>query len=104
MHARLRDHANKPTSFLSGDRFVYVRGNFSPVLYPTTIMGGSKCRVLHKSQYDDHNTQETHKCDGYSDDLDVITLKSPLFPLSNYLMCSVRVFGHNFLSSEHAYQ
>ena len=110
--ARLRDHENKLTTFLSGDRFVYVRGNFSPALHPTAIMGGSKCRVLHKSQYDaclrcrnlDHKTQETHKCDAYSDDLDVITIKSPLSPLSNYFMCSVRVFGHTFLSSEHAYQ
>ena len=72
--ARLRDHKNKLTSFLSGDRFVYVRGNFSPALHTTDIMGGSKCRVLHKSQYDaclrcrnlDHKTQETHKCDAYS--------------------------------------
>ena len=100
------------TSFLSGDRFVYVRSNFSPALHPTAIMGGSKCRVLHKSQYDaclrcrnlDHKTQETHKCDAYADDLDVITIKSPLSPLSNYFMCSVRVFGHNVLSSEHACQ
>ena len=75
-------------------------------------MGGSKCRVLHKSQNDaclrcrnlDHKTQETHKCDDYTDDLDVITIKSPLSPMSNYFMCSVRVFGHDFMSSEHAYQ
>ena len=43
----------------------------------------------------DRKTHETHKCDVYSEELDVITIKSLLSPLSN---C------HNFVSSEHAYQ
>ena len=110
--ARLRDNENRLTPFLSGDRFVYVKGNFSPVLHPSAILGGSKCKVLHKSQHEaclrcrhlNHKTHETHKCDAYSDDQEVITIKSPLSPLSNYFMCSVKVFGHNFVSSEHAYQ
>ena len=104
--ARLSDHENILTSFLSWDRFVYVRGNFSTALHPTAIIGGSKCRFLHKSQYDaclrcrnlDHRRQETHKCDAYSDDLDVITIKSPLLPLSNYFMCSVRIFEYYYIS------
>ena len=57
-----------------------------------------RCRNL------DHKTQETHKCDAYTDDLDVITIKSSLSPMSNYFVCSMRVFGHDFMSSEHAYQ
>ena len=51
--ARLRDYENRRTPFSSGDRFVYVKGNFSLALHPSAILGGSKCTVLHKSQHDD---------------------------------------------------
>ena len=38
--ARLLDNENRLTPFLSGDRFVYVKGNFSSVLHPSAILGG----------------------------------------------------------------
>ena len=41
-------------------------------------------------------------CAGEPGALTVVRFK--LLPLSNYFMCSVKVFGHNFVSSENACQ
>ena len=40
---RLRDKNNKLTQYLSEDRIVYVKGNFSPVLHTFPNINNNKC-------------------------------------------------------------
>ena len=112
IHAKLRDSHNNLTRYYSGERFVYVKGNFSPVLNPIAMISNYKCQVWHKSQADacercrglDHNTSDISSCKAFSENPDVITIKSPKFVLSNYYPCHVRMYNTSFRSSEHAYQ
>ena len=52
IHSRIRDQQNKLTRFCSGDRFVYVKGQFSHALHTTAMVESHRCRILHKSQFD----------------------------------------------------
>ena len=49
IHAKLRDSRNNLTRYYSGERFVYVKGNFSPALNPIVMISNYKFRVWHKS-------------------------------------------------------
>ena len=76
------------------------------------MISNYKCRVWHKSHADacercrglDYNTSDISSCEAFSEDPDVITIKSPKFVLSNYYPCHVRMYNTSFRSSEHAYQ
>ena len=110
--ARLRDHNNKLTQYYSGDRFVFVKGNFSPVLHNSAIIENHKCRIFHKSQEQacsrcrkiGHAYTNTAACDAYHNDPNVITIRSPKFVLCNYYSCHLKFCGKEFNSSEQAYQ
>ena len=109
---RIRDKENRLTRFFSGDRLVYVKGRFTPALHTTAILGTHKCRIWHKSQaeacqrcrHTGHSTHNTDKCDAYIDDDDVTVIRSSKFPLCNYYPCAMRIYNHDFISSESAYQ
>ena len=81
---RLRDKNNKLTQYLSGDRIVYVKGNFSPVLHTFANINNNKCKIWHQSQQMacqrcrrlGHHTSETDKCDAYIEDPEIITIRS----------------------------
>ena len=111
--AHIRDRHNKQTRFLSGDRIVYVKGGFSPVFPESVTIDGHQCRIKHPAQGDacqrchylGHDLTETDLCSAYNvDHENVITIKSPKFPLCNYYACKLDIYGHVFPSSEHAYQ
>jgi len=112
IQGRIRDSNNKLTRFLSGERIVYVKGKFSPVLPSIGKLASCKCRVWHKTQEEaclrcrklDHHTHDTDKCDAYIRDDDIVTIRSDKYPLCNFYPCSVRVYNQDFASSEHAYQ
>ena len=109
---RLRDKNSKLTQYLSGDRIVYVKGNFSPVLHSFANINNNKCKILHQSQHLacqrcrclGHHTSETNKCDAYIEDTEGITIKSPQYVLCNYYPSPLKVFKTKFASSEHTYQ
>ena len=109
---RLRDKNNKLTQYLSGDRIVYVKGNFSPVLHTFANINNNKCKIWHQSQQMacqrcrrlGHHTSETDNCDAYIEDPEVITIRSPQYVLCNYYPSPLKVFGTEFVTSEHAYQ
>ena len=109
---RLRDKNNNLTQYLSGGRIVYVKGNFSPVLYTFDTINNNKWKIGHQSQklaYQrcrclGHHTSETDRCDAYVEDPDVITIRSPQYVLCNYYPSHLKVFETEFSSSEHAYQ
>ena len=46
----------------------------------------------------------TEKCDAYTDEQDIITIRSPKNVLCNYYMYPLKVFNTQFISAEHAYQ
>ena len=51
IHGRIRDEKNNMlTQFLSGDRFVYVKGKFSPALHSLANINSGRCRIFHASQ------------------------------------------------------
>ena len=110
--ARIRDSNNKLTPFYSGDRFVYVNGLFSPTLHNIGLIDHNKCRVWHQSheraclrcRKTDHITTDTEKCGAYTDEGNIISIRSPRNVFSNYYLYPMKVFGHEFLSAEHAYQ
>ena len=112
IHARVRDNDNKLTRFFNGDRFIYVKGKFTPALHPIANINNNRCRVWHKSQDNacercrdtTHRTHDTVKCNGYDDNRNAITIKSPKFPMCNYFPCTVKVYGKIFSNSEAAYQ
>ena len=113
IHGRIRDEKNNIlTQFLSGDRFVYVKGNFSPVLHSHANLNSSKCRILHTSQknacmrcrHRNHLTTDIEHCEAYSNDLNVLIVKSPKYPMSNCFPCRMKMHNIDFPSSEHAYQ
>ena len=109
---RLRDKNNKLTQYLLGDRIVYVKGNFSPVLHTFANINNNKCQISHQSQQMacqlcrrlGHHTSETDKCDAYIEDPEIITIRSPQYVLCNYCPSPLKVFGTEFVTSEHAYQ
>ena len=45
--SRIRDDSNSLTPFSSGDRFVFVKGKFSPALHRNALVNYSKCRIWH---------------------------------------------------------
>ena len=111
--ARLRNHKRELTPYLSGDRFLYIIGDFRRVLPPYMSINNHKLRVMHQSQdlacsrcqYLGHTTNNTEACDALCDDQDnIITIRSPKDVLCNYYPCEVKVYGQTFRSSEHAFQ
>ena len=83
--ARIRDDNNKLTSLYSGDRFVFVKGLFSPALPVTALLDYNKARIWRKSQEKaclrcrqiDHTTIQTNKCGAFISDLNTVTIRSP---------------------------
>ena len=110
--ARLRNEKSELTPYLSGDRFLYIRGDFRRVLPSLITINNYKCRVLHHSQalackrcrYLGHTANNTEACDAFCDEPNVITIRSQKNVLCNYYICDVNIYGHAFKSSEHAFQ
>ena len=57
-----------------------------------------RCRFL------GHTANNTAVCDAFCDDPNVIAIRSPKNPLSNYYICDVTIYGKTFKSAEHAFQ
>ena len=114
IHGRIRDDKNNVlTQFLSGDRFVFVKGNFSPVLPSSANLNSNRCRIWHISQkhacmrcrHTSHTTAETEKCEAFTaNDQGVVIIKSPKYPMCNYYPSRIKMHGIDFPSSEHVYQ
>ena len=109
---KIRNERNELTNYYSGERIVYVKGDFSPVLPMYTDIGTHKIRVWHSAQYDackrcrhiDHGYLETDKCNAYLHDDDVIVFRSPNYVLCNFYEAKFFVYNSHFTSVEQAYQ
>ena len=109
---KIRNERNELTNYYSGERIVYVKGDFSPVLPMYTDIGTHKIRVWHSAQYDackrcrhiDHGYLETDKCNAYLHDDDVIAFRLPNYVLCNFYEAKFFVYNSYFTSIEQAYQ
>ena len=97
---------------MNGDRFIYVRGQFSPPFDRNVMLGDYPVRIWHTSQsrsclrchLDDHSTNQTDKCAAYRPHQnDVEPFKHPNNVLTNYYPCDIKLDGQVFKSAEHCY-
>ena len=51
-----------------------------------------------------HSTTETEQYEAYYNNQNVLIVKSPKYPMSNYFPCHIKMHNIDFISSEHAYQ
>ena len=100
------------SNFMNGDRFIYVRGQFSPPFERNVMLGDYPVRIWHTSQsrsclrchLDDHSTNQTDKCAAYRPHQnDVEPFKHPNNVLTNYYPCDIKLYGQVFKSAEHCY-
>ena len=105
----------KPRSgeFINGDRFIYVKGEFTPPLPKDIHLGDHPCRLWHASQkleclrchQPTHSTSDTEKCSAYLQSQEnIIAFKHPRNALTNYYVCDLTFQGQVFNSAEQAYQ
>ena len=112
IHPRLRNKSGQLTPFHSGDRFIYVRGGFRRALPSVVDIDHQRCRIFHHSQeqsctrcrYIGHGINDTGSCEAYTNEQNIITIRSPKNAQCNYYMCKISIYGHTFHSSEQAYQ
>ena len=112
IHARLRGYNSKLTQYFSGDRFVFIKGHSQRALHNMAVINYNRCRVWHKSQDDacrrcrnyGHTYTDTDACPAYREDPSVVTIRSSNCILSNFHMCTIKLWNQTFCSSEHAYQ
>ena len=98
------------SSFMNGDRFIFVKPEIDPPLLEKVMIGSYECRVWYASRDlrckrcgEAHNTNDTQRCDYYTPPLeDVIVFNSG--PFSNFHRCDVNLGPLTFPTSEHAYQ
>lgn len=110
--SRIPSRNNNLSKFYNGDRIVYAKEGFFPVLPKETNISGAPCKIWHPNQNifcerctsDTHRTFDTQKCGSYSSDPGTVVFKHDNDPLSNYYPCTVSVFNREWPSSEHAYQ
>ena len=105
------DTTKKSSSFLNGDRFLYVQAGFDPLLTANIKVDRYTCRVWRSTKKSmkcmrcastDHNTKDTNKCAAYvSKHEDTLVFTSCV--LSNFDKCTVEMDGMKFVTSEHAY-
>ena len=113
-YTRMRTKDHKYTPYRGGDRFVYAQANFYPPLPSNTQIGEYNVRIWHQSQQmfcsrcgtkNMHRTSDIDLCDSYRSDGDqVVAFRDDWDILSNFFMCKIIVFGHEFWSAEQAYQ
>ena len=112
IHAKLRNQQRELTPFLSGERFVYIKAGVTRALPSVVDINHNKCRIFHPSQekscnrcrYTGHCSQNTELCNAYTENSDIISIRSQNNVMSNFYQCVVTLDGIDFKSSEHAYQ
>ena len=110
--SRARNNITNSTStFLNGDRFVFVNNDIYPPLPKSVQIGGYSCRIRHSSQIQNcvccrsssHRTDDHAACPLYTEPReDVVAFSGRVF--SNFNKCKMTLNDMEFATSEHAYQ
>ena len=90
-------HNQNLSAFYNGERIIYVKGAFHPVLPTSATISGHACKIW-------HTNQKKIKCNAYD-----ASSTNELFcdknnPLSNFYRCNINIYERDWLSSEHPYQ
>ena len=102
---------NEKSSFLNGDRFVFVNTNIYPRLPQYAQIGNYSCRIRNVSQSlnciscrsGSHRTDDVASCPAYVEPNDnIVAFSSGI--LSNFPKCPITVDGTSFPTSKHMYQ
>ena len=88
---RLPSRDKNLTQYFTGDRLVYVKGWFHPVLPETGTISGIRCKLWYTNQAiqckrcnsDEHRTVDTNKCEAFQPVPNTAVFKSGEDPLSN---------------------
>ena len=112
--ARVPSRDNNLTQFLSGDRVVYVKQGFFPVLPKNAQINSEPCKIWHKNQEiickrcgsDRHRGIDNDKCEAYDENPNIEGFRDDNHPCSNFYVCQskITVFGKQWPTSEHPYQ
>ena len=100
------------SSFINGDRLIYVSPNVTPPLPRDNIINGHPCKVWHASQNNfckrcskhGHKTNDVEMCESFDPDSAVAAFRADSNPLSNYFMCTINEGNLCHKSAEHFYQ
>ena len=112
--ARVPSRDNNLTHFYSGDRVIYVKQGFFPVLPKQAQINGIPCKIWHKNQEivckrcgsDRHRGIDSKKCDAYETNPNIEGFREDEHPCSNFYRCKekIKVFDLMWPTSEHCYQ
>ena len=91
---------------------MYIKSGVTRALPSVVDINHNKCRIFHLSQekscnrcrYTGHCSQNTELCNAYTENSDIISIRSQNNVMSNFYKCVVTLDGIDFKSSEHAYQ
>ena len=109
--SKARNITNSTSTFLNGDRFVFVNKDIYPPLPKSVQIGGYSCRIRHSSQIQNcvrcrsssHRTDDHAACPLYLEPReDVIAFSGGVF--SNFNKCNMTLDDMEFATSDHSYQ
>ena len=91
---------------------MYIKAGVTRALPSVVDINHKNCRTFHPSQekacnrcrYTGHCSQNTGLCNTYTENADIISIRSQNKVMSNFYQCVVTLDGIVFKSSEHAYQ
>ena len=91
---------------------MYITGGVTRALPWVVDINHNKCIIFHPSQekfcnrcrYTWHCSQNSELCNAYTENSDIISIRSQNNVMSNFYQCVVTLDGIDFKSSEHAYQ
>ena len=100
---------NNISSYVNGDRFVYLKSGFDPLPDRASI-AGFNCRLWYASRrhqcdrcHESHKTSDVDLCDAYRHTQPNVHVFGK-GPLSNFSSCKMTMDNMAFRTSEHAYQ
>ena len=103
---------SRTSDFFTGDRYIFVQGEFTPPLPKSIQLGDYQCRVWHASQnskclrcrMESHSTTQVEMCPAYaSSQSDVIPFKNPKNVLTNFFSSPMTFADQAFNNAEQAY-
>ena len=91
---------------------MYIKTGLRRALPSVVDINHNQCRIFHPLQekscsrcrYMGHCRQNTEVCNAYTENSDIIPIRSANNVMSNFYQCVVTLDGIDFKSSEHAYQ
>ena len=109
--SKARNDTRGSSSFMNGDRYIFIKGNDDPQLPDKIKIGDYTCRIWYSSRKltckrcgGNHKTDDTTKCNSYVDPSPNSIYTFSYGPFSNFHKSEVKMENMVFPSSEHAYQ